>query len=501
MAFRLCTRSLSTRLFRGNAHLTSKVNPSTYILNPSQDVSQFSKSQLVNHGELEDGVIPEALKFSLPYQQDTLSNGLQVASETSSIPLVALTLQVRAGVRNESFQTNGIGHFIKKLRARGTEKRSRSQLASDLSSLGAVFKIETGKELTTFQLEVGAKDLAQGVELLADIALSTKFNKNFIEEQREASLAGLKDTRDNRKLILENIHYTAFRDHMFGQPIRGNCVSVANISQDHIKDYLDAHYLANRMVLVATGNVNHTEFKNLAEKHFSKVPTHGREVTGEDKPVFTGSQVQIRDDDVDLAHAGVFYFAPSWNSEDFYAFQILQRIMGNYRPARDSIINHPHLQYNYLHKWFGEMEDFGEHDSYYLPYSDVGLFGHYASTLDLSGYFVPHACLKATRRATNYVMESEKFRARNRYYNELLNNRDLMGQGKEIGEQLVYAKRRIFRSEVAKRVSVLDARYLEKVYTRWLWDCELALAFYGPIFTQIRMYGTFRGYTNDTNML
>jgi hypothetical protein len=28
----------------------------------------------------------------------------------------------------------------------------------------------------------------------------------------------------------------------------------------------------------------------------------------------------------------------------------------------------------------------------------------------------------------------------------------------------------------------MDARYLEKVYAKWLWDCELAMAFYGPIF-------------------
>ncbi|OMJ65990.1 hypothetical protein SteCoe_5991 [Stentor coeruleus] len=501
MVMRAFVQPLNKLLMRSNSILTSKVNPSTYILNPSTDSSQFSKSQLVNHGELEDGVIPEALKYSLPFYQDTLSNGLKVASEPSNVPLVTVTLQVKAGVRNESFQTNGLGHFIKKLRARGTEKRSRSQLAADLENMGAAFNIKTGKEMTTFQIEVQPKDLKKAMDVLSDIALSSKFNKNFIEEQREASLTGLRDTADVRKFILENIHYTAFRDHMIGQPIRGNQVSIGNITQEGIKDYIDAHYIATRMVLVATGSVNHEEFRSLAEKHFGQVKNSGRDITGEDKPIFTGSQVQIRDDDVDMSHAGIFYLAPSWNSEDYFAFQILQRIMGNYRPARDSIINHPHLQYNYLHKWFGEIEDFGEHDSYYIPYSDVGLFGHYASTLDLSGFFSPHACLKATRRATNYVMEAEKYRARNRYYNDLLNNNDLFAQGKEIADQLYYAKRRIPRSEIAKRVSVADARYLEKIYTAWLWDCELALAFYGPIFTQVRLYGTYRGYTNDSNQI
>jgi processing peptidase subunit beta len=465
-------------------------------------VSQFSKSQLINHGELEDGVIPEALKYSLPFFSDTLPNGLRVASEPSASQLATLTLTVKAGVRNEAFVTNGVGHFVKKLRARGTEKRSKAQLAADLDNLGAWFKISTGKEVTSFQIQVLSKDLPAAAELLADIALSSKFNKNFIEDQRESSLQSLHDTSDPRKFVLENVHYTAYRDHMFGQPTRGNSVSINNITQDSIKDYLDAHYIGSRMILTATGGVDHEKVKQLAEQHFSKVPKSGREVTGEDKPVFTGSQVIIRDDDVDLAHCGIFYQAPSWNNEDFYAFQVLQRIMGDYRPPRDSIINHPHLQYNWLHTWFGELEDFGEHDSYFLPYSDVGLFGHYASCLDLSAFFAPHAVLKATRRATNFVMESEKYRARNRYYNELLNVADDINlQGSLIGNELLYAGRRIHRSEVAKRISVADARYLEKVYTKWLWDCELAMAFYGACFLQIRGYGTWRGYTNDSNQI
>jgi hypothetical protein len=39
----------------------------------------------------------------------------------------------------------------------------------------------------------------------------------------------------------------------------------------------------------------------------------------------------------------VFYSAPSWNDEDFYSFQILKRLMDDFVPERDSIINHPHL--------------------------------------------------------------------------------------------------------------------------------------------------------------
>jgi len=45
---------------------------------------------------------------------------------------------------------------------------------------------------------------------------------------------------------------------------------------------------------------------------------------------------------------------------------------------------------------------------------------------------------------------------------------------------LSYLGRRVPRSEVAKRISNLDAGLLNRVATRWFWDKELALVTWGP---------------------
>jgi hypothetical protein len=94
--------------------------------------------------------------------------------------------------------------------------------------------------------------------------------------------------------------------------------------------------------------------------------------------------------------------------------------MGDYDPKRDSIINHPHLQYNHLHKFLGEMEDICTHESLYIPYRDCGLFGHFASTIDVSAFLPPVACLKATNRATKFISDAELYRGRNKLYDDLL---------------------------------------------------------------------------------
>lgn len=69
-------------------------------------------------------------------------------------------------------------------------------------------------------------------------------------------------------------------------------------------------------MLGAAGGVDHKQVCELTEKYLSGPPKNSPGITGEDQPMFTGSQIQIRDDDVDLAHCGVFYKAPGWADED-----------------------------------------------------------------------------------------------------------------------------------------------------------------------------------------
>jgi len=72
------------------------------------------------------------------------------------------------------------------------------------------------------------------------------------------------------------------------------------------------------------GGIKHDKLVDLGEKFFGKVKkSSDTPVLNEDKPMFTGSQILIRDDDQELAHAGIFYDAPGWNDPDYFAFLLL----------------------------------------------------------------------------------------------------------------------------------------------------------------------------------
>ena len=49
-----------------------------------------------------------------------------------------------------------------------------------------------------------------------------------------------------------------------------------------------------------------------------------------DTPKFEPGLLYVRDDIMENQSLGVFYDAPGWKNEDFYAFLLIQRIFGNW---------------------------------------------------------------------------------------------------------------------------------------------------------------------------
>lgn len=78
------------------------------------------------------------------------------------------------------------------------------------------------------------------------------------------------------------------------------------------------------MIVMGCGGIKHDKLVDLSEKFFGKVKkSSDTPVLGDEKPAFTGSQILVRDDDLDLAYAGIFYNAPGWDDPDYFAFLLL----------------------------------------------------------------------------------------------------------------------------------------------------------------------------------
>lgn len=111
--------------------------------------------------------------------------------------------------------------------------------------------------------------------------------------------------------------------------------------------------------------------------NFSKTSSQERKNT--DKPIYTPSCTMMRDDEFYNCGVGVFYDAPSWHHEDYYAFLLLERILGSYSLDRNGPghLNDPGKQYSMFEGYLSSLADVTKGNAIYSPYKDCGLFGTY----------------------------------------------------------------------------------------------------------------------------
>ena len=103
-------------------------------------------------------------------------------------------------------------------------------------------------------------DVAKGIKLLGDTVCNAALNKNELELAKEEVSQEHEDNHHRyMETTIENAHFNSFRDHMMGQPIKGDRDNVHNISVDHLRDFHGTNYFGDNVVVVAVGAVNHEE--------------------------------------------------------------------------------------------------------------------------------------------------------------------------------------------------------------------------------------------------
>lgn len=82
-----------------------------------------------------------------------------------------------------------------------------------------------------------------------------------------------------------------------------------------------------------------------------------------------------------------------------------------------------------------------------------------------------------------YMNQSEVYRARNKYFNDLLQQNDSAEVAAENARYAAYLDRVVNRTEIATRISHMTPEYIKTVASRWFWDVETAVTAYGNLHT------------------
>jgi len=266
--------------------------------------------------------------------QHNLDNGLTVVTiQMPHVHVAEVAMFVRAGLRFENEENNGISHFLEHMLFRGNERFPNSiALNKEFEVIGRELRASTLTEYTYYAFNPHVSMLERGMEIFSDFFDRPTFpdieleRQIILEEQlEEMNSEGVNVDIDNQACEL------LYPGSSMSWPTIGSEKTIARIDRNMLCEYFDAYYCPGNMILSIAGPLQHNDVVEYAEKYFSKLSSRGKTISrkhfvgslneSQERPAFrfqydADSQVQMQ----------ICFRADSYNDPDYYAICLIQRI-------------------------------------------------------------------------------------------------------------------------------------------------------------------------------
>ncbi|GMI29206.1 hypothetical protein TrCOL_g13649 [Triparma columacea] len=411
----------------------------------------------------------------------TLDGGLRVASETTSGSETATVgVFIDAGSRFETAQNNGAAHFLEHMAFKGTSKRTQQQLEVEIENMGGHLNAYTSREQTVYYAKVFKKDVPKAVEILGDILLDSKLDEAAIDRERDVILREMEEVNKNQEeLILDHLHETAFQGTGLGRTILGPEQNIRSLTRGDLKNYIDTHYRADKMVISGAGAIDHGELcKVVGDVFGSRVASGGAVDFPMEPAVFTGSDKRVRFDSDDKAHIALAFEGASWTSEYAFPLMVMQTILGAWDRTSGSGKNIA----SKLGQEVAEHELAHSFMTFNNCYKDTGLFGIYAVAPDNKLEDLMWYVTSNMVRLVHKTSDEEVARAKTQLKANMLMQLDGHANvAEDIGRQLLTYGRRLTMAEIFTRIDAIDTADIKATAAKFINDQDHALAAIGPI--------------------
>jgi len=296
-------------------------------------------------------------------KRSVLSNDLVLlTSEQRALPMVSIELLIDAGSRYDGANQEGLANLTAKLLTYGTKRRTAVQISETLDFLGASLETSGGEDVASISLTILKKDLATGLELLADILTASAFPPAEIDRQKQEIIASIKAREEDPGAVAQRTFAAAlFPASPYGRLVEGTEASVKGLQQKSLKEFYARYYRSNRSIMAVVGDVSEQEISqalNQALRGWNKGEPSGQPLV----PAKIGAPQLLRVNrdltqaNIIMGHNGV----PRGNP-DYYAIQVMNYILGGggfSSRVMDSIRNERGLAYS-VYSYFSAEKSHG----------------------------------------------------------------------------------------------------------------------------------------------
>lgn len=399
----------------------------------------------------------------------TLDNGMIVLTDDMPhLESASLGIWVKAGSRSETKAEHGISHMLEHMAFKGTKTRNAREIAEAIENVGGDLNAATSVEHTGYFARVLKEDVGLAADILSDILQNSMLDQDELDREQQVIVQEIGAARDNPDdHVFDLFQSAAYPDQPIGRTILGTVDSVKSFGPESIRSYMDRNYVGDQMVLCAAGNVDHESLVDIANDRFHDLRSSG--APEPQKASYQGGEERLLSDH-EQAHIVLGFEGRAYNSDGFYAAQILASILGGGMSSRlfQEVREKRGLCYSvYAFHW---------------AFADSGIFGVAASTGEEEVADLMPVVVEELRRATETITDEEVIRVRNQIRAGLLMSLESpSSRAGQLARQQILWGRTIPLAETVERINRITADRVKQVAKQIFSSGEVSLAGIGPV--------------------
>lgn len=307
---------------------------------------------------------------AIDHSEFDLDNGLHVIlHKDNSSPIVAVSVMYHVGSKNDAPDRRGFAHFFEHLLFEGSENIARGEFSKYVENAGGVLNANTSGDRTYYYEVLPSNQLELGLWLESERMLHAKVDQIGVDTQREVVREERKQRYENQPYgsILIDVLERAYKEHPYRWPTIGFMEDLETASVEDYQSFYKTFYVPNNAVLVVAGDIEEDQAKQLIQRYFADIP-RGAEVirpTVVEKPLKEETRSTVYDD-IQLPAVVTAYRIPGNGTPDFYAVDMVNRLLSNGNSSRlNKAVKDDQQKAVYV-------------GAFSLPFEDPGLAIHFA---------------------------------------------------------------------------------------------------------------------------
>ncbi len=266
-----------------------------------------------------------------------LSNGLRVILlEKRDAPVVSWNLWANVGSVNETDENAGICHLIEHMIFKGTGRRPVGQIAKEVEAAGGDMNAYTSFDETVFYINMSARKMDVGLDVLADAAADPTFDETELTREKEVVVEEISRAEDNpSQMVSEDLFTKAYTVHPYRRPIAGDRKTVRGISRQTLLEFYRKWYVGSNLIFVGVGDFDSHQLVKKIESLFSTIPGgNPPSQTIPAEPPQRGARFTSRGMTVMGCYLDLALPIPHFTHEDTPALDTLSQILGGGASSR-----------------------------------------------------------------------------------------------------------------------------------------------------------------------